>query len=125
MKGNDHESTPNRFDSCDRPFVLQTPLNNHLNKPPFSSPFFHAVTPDLSTPCIQRTPALQLSLGIEEDLNMSWDSSMATPSKPPESTVIDTNLHTVTNEQLIDEVLQFYVQLMEFQTNSPTFFFPA
>ncbi len=99
MKGNNHDATPNRFDSC-RSSVLQTPLNTEL-KPLFSSPFFHAVTPDLSTPCIQRTPALQLSLGIEEDLNMSWESSMATPSKPLES--------SLTTGHIIDEVLKIQI----------------
>lgn len=55
----------------------QTPVNA---KPLPWSPCFHATTPDLNGLSAQGTPALQLSLGINPDLDSSWMSSMATPT---------------------------------------------
>lgn len=83
MKEWDLQNTPRRFHGCEdeSSSTVQTPLKQ--NPSSLWSPIFQAITPDLNAPAQHRitgTPALQLSLGIQPDLDSSWMSSMETPT---------------------------------------------
>ncbi|XP_057378960.1 uncharacterized protein LOC130701035 [Daphnia carinata] len=58
--------------------AFRTPVNQ---KSPIWSPIFHATTPDLnaSASVCKGTPALIESLGINQELDVSWSATMETP----------------------------------------------
>jgi len=73
------DGTPNNRPSS--PTTFRTPVNARPST--VWSPIFHAITPDLNavTPVDGgKTPALLKSLGIQQELDVSWTNAMATPN---------------------------------------------
>lgn len=74
MNHDNLETTPDRVATN----AFRTPVNPKF---PIWSPVFHATTPDLNAPAsaCKGTPALIESLGINQELDVSWSATMETP----------------------------------------------